>query len=362
MREQILVTPRQNTHRRPDNKAKSHSRIIYRSILLLLFIICQLFTGLSVTSGQAPVNNTFLPIIVKNSGTPQSTSYTSFYGDRYTLYPYKGENIALLVKSPAYDGMTIYKIVDTIDAAYEYYALATGREPILYYKYDGLASIAQVADTCGSGCGYLGYTGIEIMDPYFEDLYYGVLNNNQYDQIVFYELGRNFWFYESKIEYKGSDLTWSITTGYAVFMRFMSMDYAGAEGGPFHSYEFSEFESEVRGLFDKYMADPSFNWNNTLRAGVAPSNYMGLGSTDLFASFLFKLTDIFGESFIRHLWKEVGNRPNASTTQDAVDNFILAASAVENKNLTGLFESWRWPVSDKAKTEAFNRFGAQWYP
>lgn len=333
-----------------------------RFILLSLLIISLMLTNIPVVSGDTPDNSIFLPVVLNNANYPEPISYSSFYDEIYYLYPYEGENIALLVNSSRYNGEVINEIVDVVDSAYEYYAIATGREPILYYNHNGLATVAQVPETCGSGCGYLGYTGIEIMDPYFIDLYDGVLNNDQYDQIVFYELGRNFWFYGNKIEYKGSDHTWSITTGYAVFMRFMAMNYAGVEGGPFHSYEFSEFESEVRGLFDKYMADPSLSWENTLKIGVAPSNYMGLGSTDLFASFLFKLTDIFGEPFIRQLWKEVAKRPNAVTTQDAVDNFILAASAVESKNLTGLFEVWRWPVSDSAKQEALNRFGAEWLP
>jgi len=59
------------------------------------------------------------------------------------------------------------------------------------------------------------------------------------------------------------------------------------------------------------------------------------------------------------LWNEVLKRPEAQTPQDGIDNFILAACAAANKNLTTLFtRDWRWPMSDKAIAEANQRWGA----
>ncbi|MFT3949086.1 MAG: hypothetical protein QM763_19130 [Agriterribacter sp.] len=79
----------------------------------------------------------------------------------------------------------------------------------------------------------------------------------------------------------------------------------------------------------------------------------GLGATDLFASFCFRLRrDYGGEAFVQNLWKEAGRRPNATTTQDAVDNFFLASCAAANKNLTTVFQSWRWPLSVSAVATA----------
>lgn len=289
-------------------------------------------------------------------------TYTTFDGDAITLYPYAGRNIALLVPSPGLDGATIEQIVTVFDAAYDYYKQTTGREPERYSTHNNLGTIAVVTKTCrgeGAGCGYLGYTGIELTNSAFDILYTGVRDKNEYDQVVFYEFGRNFWFYGDKIAYKGSDSADSITTGYAVFMRFMAMEATGVTPGPFNGTNFSIFKAEVQGLLDLYLADQNLNWNNTLRIGKAPSNKLNLGSTDLFASFLFKLRDLYGDAFVQQIWKEVEKRPNAQTTQDAVDNFILAASAAAGENLTHLFvNTWRWPMSDAAKREAASRFGA----
>ena len=293
------------------------------------------------------------------SAQPKPYQYRTFEDQSITLYPYTGQNIALLVPSPNLNEATLTQIVTVFDAAYDYYEQTTGREPALYFNYNGLGTIAVVPKTCGAGCGFLGATGIELVNPTFDVLYSGVRNNNEYDQVVFYEFGRNFWFYGDQVEYKGSDNTGSITTGYAVFMRFMALEATKVTPGPFNGTDFSVFQAEVEGLLDLYLADPSLNWNNTLRLGKAPSNSLNLGATDLFASFLFELRELYGDQFIQQIWKEVENRPNASTTQDAVDNFILAASAAADENLTSLFvDTWRWPISNSAKEEAANRFGS----
>lgn len=59
------------------------------------------------------------------------------------------------------------------------------------------------------------------------------------------------------------------------------------------------------------------------------------------------------QDFVGRLWQEVGKRPAAKTTQDSLDNFVIAASAAAKKDLSSLFaERWRWPISDTAKAEA----------
>lgn len=306
------------------------------------------------------------PIHAQESLAPEPYSYTSFEGAHLTLYPYPGRNVALLVPSPDLDETVLNRIVITFDAAYDYYRDATGREPDLFYNLDGLATIAVVPNTCGAGCAYLGATGIELADnssySAWDVLYQGVLQRNEYDQVTFYELGRNFWFYGNEIEYKGGDNTSSITTGYAVFMRFMAMGAAGITPAPYNGIPFTYFQSEVEGMLDRYLSNVTLNWDNTLRIGHAPANPIGLGATDLFASYLFELRELFGNDFIEQLWQEVGARPDAHSTQEAVNNFVLAASAASGLNLTELFNVWRWPVSDETRQEAQAHFGNLYHP
>jgi len=142
--------------------------------------------------------------------------------------------------------------------AYDFYFSATGRKPNLLFNYNGKTTIAEVDNTCGAGCGYLGQTGIEILGYYFNHLYETYKNEGKYDQIVFYELGRNFWYYGNQIEYKSPDSTGRITTGYAVFMRDISYEALNIPAADFSDMPFEEFTAVVEGLIDIYLADPSY--------------------------------------------------------------------------------------------------------
>jgi len=296
----------------------------------------------------------------------EQMSYQSFNGNSYTMNVWQGRNISFLTpvgQTPdpnmTLDSNTMAKILNTVDSAYDYYYLATGKKPSVYspYYHNGRDTIADVATTCGAGCGYLGYTGIELETGTFNVLYNGVKNTNRYDQTVFYELGRNFWHYDSKLDGGPSPSIgeYSFTTGYAVFMRFKSMEYTGCAGGPFGSWSFPTFRQNVINLVDQYVADPSLNFQNTLAVGAGVPG-SGLGGTDLFASFLFRLgRDYGGDSFFLNIWKEVNLRPNVSADQGAIDNFFLASCYTADHNLTNLFvNTWRWPISSQAQAEAYH--------
>jgi PKD repeat protein len=284
--------------------------------------------------------------------SPYPQSYVDINGATLNLYAWKGNGVMILSRNNNLNRATMFKWLDAMQKTYAFYKSCTGMDPTPYSPtfIDSCTTIADVPATCGAGCSYLGFTGIEMLNTYFDVMYNAINDNNQYDQVDFYEFGRNFWFYGPQLAYKTND---PITTGYAVFMRFMSMDAIGVNGAPFNSWTYATFEANVKNLIDTYLADPSLNWANTLGVGQGIAN-SGLGATDLFASFCFRLRrDYGGDTFVKNIWKNVALRPAATTTQDAVDNFVLAACATANKNLTSLFmNTWRWPVSASAQTEA----------
>lgn len=241
----------------------------------------------------------------------------------------------------------------TMDGAYEYYKTCTGREPTPFAPtyINNHTAIADATTTCGAGCGYLGFTGIEMQNVYFDANYNVINNNNQVDHLGFYEFGRNFWFYGAKLDYKENG-SFPIAGAYAVFMSHMARDATGINPAPFAGMTYEQIVAQLRGLIDIYLANPSLNWSNTLAVdqGVPGTNTNAAG---LFCSFMYRLRrDYGGENFIQNVWKQAGLRPNATTTQDAVDNFFLASCAAANKNLTAVFQSWRWPLSANAITAA----------
>lgn len=274
--------------------------------------------------------------------TIASYEYISFppAKTQYRLYPYPGANIALLVDQADLNYAELNEMVNYIDAAYDFYARTTGRHPYPYAPtlYDGRLTVAVVDSTCGAGCGYLGSTGIEILDTYFYIMYESE-GADRYN-IPFYELGRNFWFYSGKIAYKAND---PVTTGFAVFMREMAEIETGVTTRWPNSYD---------ELLQAYLSDDAYDWYNTLGEGIAPPDPGNLGGSDLVTALLFDIINSFGSSFVETLWQEVDKRPDAQTTQDAVDNFAIALSISASYNLISKIEGeWKWPVSEAAKAE-----------
>jgi len=322
----------------------------------------------SSTDQKSPVHNYAagglytVKLLSKNAGGNDSTikqirispypqNYTNFNGQKLDLYAWEGNKVVLLSKDNLLNRAAMFKWLKAADATYEYYQSCTGREPgnSTQTFINNRTTIAEVPSTCGAGCGYLGSTGIEMQNTYFQVMYNAIANYNQYDQTMFYEFGRNFWFYGKQLQYKEND---PVVTGYAVFMRFMAMEHAGIKGAPFGAWSFQTFRTKVENLVDTYMADPTLNWANTLGAGKGVPG-SDLGATDLFASFCFRLRrDYGGNDFVQQIWKKTGLRPEALTTQDAVDNFFLASCAAANKNLTSVFQGWKWPLSTNAVNEA----------
>ena len=287
------------------------------------------------------------------SAKPEPASYKSFKGAEFRLYPWPGKKILFLTQSSALSPTTMKGLCDVFDGVWAFYREATGREPEPRSLHEGRLTIAEVADTYGAACGYLGMTGIEMTPHCVNDLLVAFEKSGEVDQALPYEFGRNFWFYSDPLDYIHPDSGHSVVTGYAVFMRLMALDAVGRDVGPFRNRSGRHFRLVMEGLVESYEADPKLTWANTILTGEAPPNALGLNGTDLFASFCLRLTrDYGGMEFVKRLWKEAGTRPKALTTQDAVDNFVIAASYAARKDLSGLFaERWRWPVSDSARKE-----------
>src|SRR3954447_12650536 len=97
------------------------------------------------------------------------------------------------------------KLVQALDRAWSYYASTTGRLPETGHSLSGRDEVAEVTSTCGAGCTYIGATGTEMLTSYFESMYRQIGENDTFDQIPFYELGRSFWFWNSQLQFRAPD-------------------------------------------------------------------------------------------------------------------------------------------------------------
>jgi hypothetical protein len=308
-------------------------------------------TGNQVQSGDDPA-------FQRDAGKrlmPIPVTYQDFSGAYLNLYAWEGKYTAILSRRSDLSRSVMASILRTTDRVYLYYKNSTGYTPMLAKEFNGKATIADVPATCGAGCAYLGFTGIELQQVYFDKLYNDVAGSRTFDHVLFYEFGRNFWSLSSQLAYLPPDNPDAVITGFAVFMQYMAVQATGVRVSDVNGWTFTEFRSRIEDMVDLYVADPTQTWDNTLRLGRPQANNpSNLNSTDLFASFVFRLArDYGGMSFVDRLWHEAALRPAASSTQDAVDNFFLAACAAANKNLTQLFTvTWRWPISAAAQASA----------
>ena len=208
--------------------------------------------------------------------------------------------------------------------------------------FENRLSIAQVSATCGAGCGQIGVTGIELEDQYFMILYDQVRINKQFDQVPFYELGRNFWFYQEQLGNIDSFLT-----GFAILNRFLSMDYAQVRGAPFwEGLDFNAFKQSILiDLLKVYMSDTHFNWRNTLAVGAAPQNPNNWGGADLAAAMLFVIYRNGGPLAMRKYWHTMGTLPAARTQEQAIGNFLHAANVATGKDFRCLIRDYSFTSS-----------------
>ena len=277
--------------------------------------------------------------------------YSSFKGADRELYPWKGPHIAFLTRSNDLDRVTMTRLVEVFEGVHVYYERATGREPERFRHLDGRLTIAEEPVTYGAGCGYLGRTGIELMPEYFGRLYDQIRETGEVDQVLPYELGRNFWFYDAQLRFVEPDESDAFVTGFAVLMRFWSLEAVGCGVGPFGQATGVEFRQTVESLVDVYEKSATSTFDSTLRAGRGIENSLGLGATDLFASFLMRLRrESPRPDFPARVWRYLGAQPEAARTEDSVDNLVVAASLAAGVDFGDTFEQrWRFPVSAAAR-------------
>jgi len=263
------------------------------------------------------------------------TVYNSFYGHSLKETVWLGSSTAWLTLRSDRDPNTMAKIVTASDGAYRIYKAITGREPVPSKVFDGRSILAEVPDglTCGAGCGYLGSTGIELSSLHFDTLYNGVTQRNEYDQAMFYEFGRNFWFYGNQL-----GVIDSFVTGFAIANRFIAIDRLGLIGGPFGDLPYSMFRRSILfDLFAIYLNNPTFNWSNTLAIGKAPPNEHNWGAADLAASIFYRIYYEKGISAYQRFYTELSKKPTATTQRQAIDNFISSALVATGKDYSYLF-------------------------
>ncbi len=316
----------------------------------------------SVPPPPAPVSVasvTPVPAKAVRSLKPDKIKYQNKAGTVEDRYAWKGRHMAVLTDSGSLDAAVMTTLVEQYDQVYEYYRDVTGREPRKPADCGQLAVTAE-DDTSVTNwsVGSVGTAKMWIKTGSFQALYKAMAESGEHPVMWFREFGLNTWYYAPQLSPAGGPgYIDAFPSGYCIVMRTMAARRLKLKVAPPRSTE-KDWDKVLADLLGLYLADSSLNFANTLATGTAPANPGDLGAAELFAAFCLRLcADHGGDAFHAKLWQEVGKSQPAKTPQDCIDNFILAACASADKDLSDLFTSqWRWPMSVSAISKANKRW------
>ena len=93
-------------------------------------------------------------------------------------------------------------------------------------------------------------------------------------------------------------------------------------------------------LLDIYMKNHKWTWRNTLAVRIAPPNPDNWGDADLAAAILNVIQRDGGPVAMQTFWQTMGNLPPATTQEEAMMNFLLAAKAATGRDYKGLIRDY----------------------
>jgi hypothetical protein len=281
--------------------------------------------------------------IVKPASAQSSAivSYTTFEKETLRLRAFLGRNIALLL-DPAreIDYVALERVVTALDRAWDWYRGYFG-QPRPLVMHAGKPTVAEVVKTCGAGCGYLGATGIELDQQTMGGLLADA-TDDRYQQAVFYEMGRNFWLFAPQLGTMSA-----LTTGFAIVNRFYAMELNGLMGAPWNEkMSFDTFRYTILvELLERYLADRTLNWQNTIAAGKAPANPHGWGDNDLSAAFYHRIRVDHGFTGYRRFWTLMKGAPPSESPRDSVARIVQIARAVTGTDYRPMFRDNSLPLT-----------------
>jgi hypothetical protein len=272
--------------------------------------------------------------------------YSSFKNEKFTRTPWVGRNVVLLTYSPNLDPGVMSRILHALDAGYDTYKEVTQYTPGIARAYNGKITIAEMTPEtvgCGAACGYLGATGIEIQSPLFMRLYNGVRDHDQFDEPLFYELGRNFWNYgkyqEVLVGNSGSAKWFDInTTGFAVFMRYFVTEVNGIPIGPNDGPNKPglEFKADMLNLMKTQRASKDNNFGSTFFSTKFDS--YGFGVYGFWSSLIYYFMPAQNRTeYVNKFLLSLGTQPSPRSVAESVNNVVKALSFAVRRDVSQEF-------------------------
>jgi serralysin len=280
---------------------------------------------------------------------PALVTYKTFAGPSIEVRPFVGRNIALLLNPErSTDRVVTDRMLSAIDRGWEWYRDYFGRAPISNRTHAGKATITENAqDPAASARGIIGQTGIEVGPSSMNRLLLEAVQD-RYNQAVFYELGRNFWFFNDQLGAMAPTANGGVfTTGFAHVHRFYSMEAANLVGAPWDDkLDFDGLRHSILvEMLDRYLASNALTWESTLAANKAPPNPYGWTADHLAAAFFHRIRRDHGHAGYRRFWQLMAKAPKANTPRDSAARFVQVARAATGEDYRGLLRDASLPLT-----------------
>lgn len=289
-------------------------------------------------------------------GADDVVAYRSFDGHDYTLNRIRGKQIDVLLPDSWFGADLITpvlgrRLVDKLDILYSEYQETLGAEPPGPAK----TSVAFVT-TCGYGCGYVGYKGVEIApDTGAQGYILPYLKQDILQGVFHHEFAHNFDLYNNYLHYEGGDFAHAWT------------EYFHDFGGTIYNQSGSESstadEARIREhtmLFEKYIKDPKQTWQTCFKVTASP---LCPHPNDVWAGTLVHFGAMHGDQAVIRYFaylKQVrdANTPAAATVEERTDLYLRALSEAVQQNTACYADAWRWYISPALRAELTAKFGA----
>lgn len=309
-----------------------------------------LFTFSAIFS-FAQINNDNYEII--------NSIYTDFNGVSHDVYLIETNfcvvqiEISEITDEQLQDTETIIKILNRVDALYNYYKTNLPNEPEGGNEnYSFKANVFFGPPSCGSGCGLIGSKGIEVSG--FENIFFNLkydLNVNR-DVIIAYEFGRNFSNngidkISFPVEPNTDEKNGGFYEGFAGIMTTNAFNEIMTEPSERHLNETLMNLTWDLEKFRGYINDLDATPYNTIRLweklGVQDPNrgHDGWNIEDpsyTGGSILRGTLETFDINIFDFV-QNLQDLENPMTVEDALSNFSLAASRSVNADLSYFFEN-----------------------
>jgi hypothetical protein len=260
----------------------------------------------------------FLPVV---SGChQQEIQYTDFYGNIQNLNYLESKEILLFYPDKKYNRNELKRLLQTYDSAYLFAARISGQHPGMDSSYGEKLTIAVVPTTCGSGCGKLGMKGIEFTEEKFKKIFNLFVESEKHDHLYFYELGRNFWFYDKAFTLNGQKENAHIRTGFAIFLRNVILYELGVDVEEINGKPYAQYMRDNYEIWENFKKnnEQNFLFDLLIRENVHLTEKPILWSMYWWSMYE---SEGFSSKFLEFYLQEVKRQKVPDSIDDLVENF-----------------------------------------